>query len=162
MDIANTISQEFMDSITERNQEVMDRSVEFLQEQMELVKAELAGNPPQSERERLQGMLALLSEGITKTQIARSFDLGSTSLVVVSPALRAAQIKPNKQMNMAIAFLLGLMGSVGLVFLLEFLDNTIKTPEDVARHLELPVMGIIPSADSRAGAYYGSYYKNEV
>ena len=86
-------------------------------------------------------MLTLLSEGITKTQIARSFDLGSTSLVVVSPALRAAQIKPNKQMNMAIAFLLGLMGSVGLVFLLEFLDNTIKTPEDVARHLELPVMG---------------------
>ena len=140
----------------------MDRSVEFLQEQMELVKAELAENPPQSERERLQGMLTLLSEGITKTQIARSFDLGSTSLVVVSPALRAAQIKPNKQMNMAIAFLLGLMGSVGLVFLLEFLDNTIKTPEDVARHLELPVMGIIPSADSRAGAYYGSYYKNEV
>jgi capsular polysaccharide biosynthesis protein len=162
VDIANTISQEFMDSITERNQEVMDRSVEFLQEQMELVKAELADNPPQSERERLQGMLTLLSEGITKTQIARSFDLGSTSLVVVSPALRAAQIKPNKQMNMAIAFLLGLMGSVGLVFLLEFLDNTIKTPEDVARHLELPVMGIIPSADSRAGAYYGSYYKNEV
>ncbi|NLW37552.1 MAG: hypothetical protein GXY90_03150, partial [Peptococcaceae bacterium] len=83
VDIANTISQEFMDSITERNQEVMDRSVEFLQEQMELVKAELAENPPQSERERLQGMLTLLSEGITKTQIARSFDLGSTSLVVV-------------------------------------------------------------------------------
>lgn len=162
VDIANTLSRELMEAMTERNQEVMDRSVAFLQEQLDLVKAELAGNPPPSERERLQGMLTLLSEGITKTQIARSFDLGSTSLVVVSPALTAAQIKPDKQMNLAVAFLLGLMGSVGLVFLLEFLDNTIKTPEDVARHLDLPVMGIIPSADSRAGAYYGSYYKNEV
>lgn len=160
--IANTLSREFMETLTERNQEVMDRSVEFLQAQMKAVKAELAANPPQSERERLQAMLTLLSEGVTRTQIARSFDLGSTSLVVVSPALTANQVKPNKKLNLAVAFLLGLMGSVALALLLEFLDNTIKTPEDVARHLDLPVMGIIPSADSKAGSYYGVNYKNEV
>lgn len=156
VDIANTLSQEFMVSMTERNQEVMDRSVKFLQDQMAEVKKELAGTVTQSERERLQGMLTLLSQGITRTQIARSFDLGSTSLVVVSPALAAAKVKPNKKMNLAAAFLLGLMASVALAFLLEFLDNTIKTPEDVARHLDLPVMGLIPSADSRSGTYYGS------
>jgi len=162
VEIANTLSREFMESLTERNQEVMDRSVEFLQEQMKAVKAELAANPPQSERERLQDMLTLLSEGVTRTQIARSFDLGSTSLVVVSPVLTAKQVKPNKKMNLAAAFLLGLMGSVALALLLEFLDNTIKTPEDVARHLDLPVMGIIPPADGKAGSYYGGYHKNEV
>ncbi|OPZ73977.1 MAG: hypothetical protein BWY80_00766 [Firmicutes bacterium ADurb.Bin456] len=82
--------------------------------------------------------------------------------MVVSPALTANQVKPNKKLNLAVAFLLGLMGSVALALLLEFLDNTIKTPEDVARHLDLPVMGIIPSADSKAGSYYGVNYKNEV
>ncbi len=155
MDIANTLSQEFIQSITERNQEVMDRSVAFLQEQMAQVRKELDAAATQSERDRLQGILTLLSEGITRTQIARSFDLGSTSLVVVSPAIAAVQVKPNKQLNIAVAFLLGLMASVALAFVLEFLDNTIKNPEDVSRYLDLPVMGMIPAADSRDETYYG-------
>ena len=47
-------------------------------------------------------------------------------------------------MNIAIAFLLGLMVSVGLVFLLEYLDNTFKTKENLERELDIPVLGIIP------------------
>jgi len=132
----------------------MNRSVVFLEEQMEAVRQELAGAESQAERERLQGTLNLLSEGITRTQIARSFDLGSTSLAVVSPAMSAVRVKPDAKMNIAIAFLLGLMASVALALLLEFLDNTIKTTDDIARHLELPVMGMIPDANGRAGNYY--------
>jgi capsular polysaccharide biosynthesis protein len=161
INIANTLSSEFIGSITERNQEVMNRSVEFLQGQMELVRNELAAATTQAERDRLQGILTQLSEGITQTQIARSFDLGSTSVVVVSPAMSAVIVKPNKKMNLAIAFLLGLMASVALAFVLEFLDNTIKNPDDVARHLDLPVMGLIPDADSRGKGYYEAYYGNE-
>ena len=104
-------------------------------------------------------MLTLLSQGITQTQIARSFDLGSTNVVVVSPAMQAVKVKPNIQRNLAAALALGLMLSVGLALLLEFLDDTIKTPEDVARHLDLPVMGLIPRADSRGMSYY--YYGRE-
>lgn len=155
MDLANTLSKEFIALITERNQEIMDKSVVFLQEQMAAVKEELAEAPTQSERERLQGMLTLLSEGITRTQIARSFDLGSTSLVVVSPAMGAVKVKPDKEMNIGVAFLLGLAASVALALALEFLDNTFKTPEDVARLLDLPVMGVIPSEDSKSETYYG-------
>jgi capsular polysaccharide biosynthesis protein len=53
-------------------------------------------------------------------------------------------IKPNKMMNIAIAGVLGLMLSVGLVFLIEFLDKTIKTPEDIERYLNLSIIGAIP------------------
>lgn len=55
-------------------------------------------------------------------------------------------IKPNKALNVAIAFFIGLMASVGLVFVLEYMDNTIKTEEDVSRYLDLPVIGIIPKS----------------
>ncbi len=161
IDIANTLSREFIDSITERNQEVMDRSVVFLQEQMEKVRAELEAATTQAERDRLQGILNQLSEGITQTQIARSFDLGSTSVVVVSPAMTASQVKPNKKMNLAVAFLLGLVVSAALAFVLEFLDNTIKNPEDVARYLGLPVMGVIPDARSRNKFYKYYYHRND-
>lgn len=53
-------------------------------------------------------------------------------------------IKPNKKLNIAIAFFLGLMVSIGLTFLLEYMDNTIKTDEDVLKSLEIPVIGVIP------------------
>lgn len=54
-------------------------------------------------------------------------------------------ISPNKKMNIAIAFILGLMVSVGLVFLLEYMDNTYKTKEQLEKELEIPVLGIIPT-----------------
>ena len=55
--------------------------------------------------------------------------------------------KPNKRMNIMIAIVVGLMVAVGLVFLREFLDQTIKSSEDVNRYLELSVLGVIPKID---------------
>lgn len=54
-------------------------------------------------------------------------------------------VSPNKKMNIAIAFLLGLMVSMGLAFLLEFLDNTFKSKEELERELDIPVIGVIPT-----------------
>ncbi|HHV64368.1 MAG TPA: lipopolysaccharide biosynthesis protein [Peptococcaceae bacterium] len=53
-------------------------------------------------------------------------------------------VKPNKKLNVLIAFAVGLMVSVGLAFLLEFLDNTIKNERDVEEVLGLPVLALIP------------------
>ncbi|SEF56184.1 Capsular polysaccharide biosynthesis protein [Caloramator fervidus] len=53
-------------------------------------------------------------------------------------------VKPKKLLNIAIAFVIGVMVSLGLVFMLEYMDNTIKTENDVEKVLELPVIGIIP------------------
>jgi len=53
-------------------------------------------------------------------------------------------VKPNKAMNIAIAFLIGLMGSMGLAFVLEFMDRTIKTEDDISRFVGIPILGIIP------------------
>lgn len=55
---------------------------------------------------------------------------------------------PKPLLNIAIAFFLGLMLSVGIVFLLEYLDNTVKTQEDIEKLLELPVIGTIPLIDN--------------
>jgi capsular polysaccharide biosynthesis protein len=52
-------------------------------------------------------------------------------------------IKPKPLLNVAIAMVVGLMIGVGLAFLLEFLDNTIKTEQEVEKLLELPVLGSI-------------------
>ncbi|MCT1391457.1 Wzz/FepE/Etk N-terminal domain-containing protein [Peribacillus frigoritolerans] len=52
-------------------------------------------------------------------------------------------VKPNPVLNIVIAVLVGLMAGVGLAFLLEYMDNTIKDEEDIERLLELPILGSI-------------------
>ena len=57
-------------------------------------------------------------------------------------------IKPNKMMNVAIAAVLGMMIGLFVVFLLEYLDNKIKTPQDVEKHLGLSaILGVIPNEE---------------
>ncbi|NEU30285.1 capsular biosynthesis protein [bacterium LRH843] len=56
-------------------------------------------------------------------------------------------IKPNPELNMAIAFVVGLMAAVGLAFLLEYLDQSIRTEQDIEQYLELPVIGAIAKMD---------------
>lgn len=53
-------------------------------------------------------------------------------------------VAPNKKMNIAIAFILGMMVGLGIVFLLEYLDNTYKNKEQLEKDLDIPVLGIIP------------------
>lgn len=58
-------------------------------------------------------------------------------------------VKPNPVLNMAIAAVVGLMLGVGIAFLLEYLDTTIKSEQDVEDSLGLPILGLIsPIPDS--------------
>ena len=50
-------------------------------------------------------------------------------------------------LNTAIAMILGLMLGVFIAFVLEYMDNTIKTENDVQKYLDLPVLGLIPDHD---------------
>jgi capsular polysaccharide biosynthesis protein len=56
-------------------------------------------------------------------------------------------VKPKPALNMAIAFVVGLMTGVGIAFLLEYLDNTMKTEQDIEKLLELPVLGVVSTID---------------
>lgn len=53
-------------------------------------------------------------------------------------------VKPRKTLNIVLGILVGLFGGVGIAFFFEYLDNTIKTPEDVETKLGVPVLGTIP------------------
>lgn len=52
-------------------------------------------------------------------------------------------VKPNKNLNLAISFVVSLMTALGIVFLLEFLDDTIKSEADVEQVLGLPTLTAI-------------------
>lgn len=73
---------------------------------------------------------------------------GNTS-IIDKPRVQHSPISPNKKMNVAVAFCLGIMVSVGLVFLIEFMDNTIKKEEEIEKYLGIPVIGVIPEYNAK-------------
>lgn len=71
-------------------------------------------------------------------------------------------VYPKKKLNLIIAFLIGILGGGGLCFFLEFLDNTVKGPEDVEKLAGLPSLGVIPYLPPegiRKRMRYGFYSK---
>ncbi|WP_085990878.1 YveK family protein [Oceanobacillus senegalensis] len=58
-------------------------------------------------------------------------------------AVNPSPVEPNPMLNIAIAIVLGIMAGVGIAFLLEYLDNTIKNEADIENHLQVPVLGVI-------------------
>lgn len=65
--------------------------------------------------------------------------------VVDYATLPERPIKPNKAMNTAIAAVLGEMIVVMIIFLREYLDNTIKSEKDIEKYLGISVIGTIPN-----------------
>ncbi|HEY4554636.1 MAG TPA: YveK family protein [Bacillaceae bacterium] len=63
--------------------------------------------------------------------------------ILAKAEVGASPVKPQPLLNIAIAFVVGAMAGLGLAFLLEYLDNTIKTEQDVEKFLGLPVLGAI-------------------
>lgn len=57
------------------------------------------------------------------------------------------------KMNVLIAGVLGVMVGIGLCFVLEFLDRTLKTPKQLAQVISLPVVGVIPDMDDKHFSY---------
>ncbi|MGH4052954.1 MAG: YveK family protein [Clostridium sp.] len=84
--------------------------------------------------------LKFVSNDVKKVDNVQLLD---EALEPISPA------NPNPKLNMAIAFFIGLMVSLGIAFLLEYLDNTIKSQEDIEKLTGIPVIGIIPFTDDK-------------
>jgi len=99
----------------------------------------------QNEARRLEETNSLLRAKIDETNITKSMSFGETNLVVISPATTpGGPVQPNKVKNLTIALVLGLVVSIGLALLLNYLDNTVKTAKDVEEIFGLPVLGQIP------------------
>jgi capsular polysaccharide biosynthesis protein len=99
-----------------------------------------------SVRDESPELSAKLANTIAQVFSDRIIEIKKVDTVsVVDPAIVPnSPVKPNKKLNIAIAFVLCLMIALGIIFLIEYLDNTVKTIGDVEKYLQLPVLGVIP------------------
>ena len=88
-------------------------------------------------------------ESITNEFITKSQELvpNGNVRVLENVELPKNPVDPNKKINIAIAFIFGMVIGFGIVFLLEYLDNTYKNKEQLEKDLDIPVLGVIPMSD---------------
>ena len=53
-------------------------------------------------------------------------------------------IKPRKALNLALGFILGILGGIGMAFFSEYLDHSLKTPQEVEEKVKLQLLASIP------------------
>lgn len=85
---------------------------------------------------------------VFQNEIVEIMNVDNVSILSVAEvADKPSPVKPNPTLNIAIAIVIGFMLGVGLAFLLEYFDNTIKTEYDIEKYLGLPVLGTIPTIE---------------
>lgn len=77
--------------------------------------------------------------------------LNSNISVIQSPKLPMEKSGPKKRRNVFAGFFFAFFGSIGLAFVLEYLDNTIRTPEDVRKKLNLDTLVVIADCPQKKG-----------
>ena len=77
-------------------------------------------------------------------EVGAAGDVRSNNISIVDRAQGGWRFKPNLFMNLLYGIAAGLLLGVLGAFVLEFLDDTLKTPEDLEQKLRLAVLGIIP------------------
>jgi len=89
--------------------------------------------------------LAILQQKYREVQIAQG-DKGSEIAIESYSRVPRAPVGPPRVRNVVIAFILSLVAGIGLAFLLDFLDDTVKSLDDVDRYVHLPALAMIPAS----------------
>jgi capsular exopolysaccharide synthesis family protein len=126
--------------------------VELLQEALDKQKAEandlaeklvqyhILQHDAESNKQLYDGLLQKLKEATI------TVGLRSNNIRIVDPALAATSpSRPQKARNIFLACLVGLVGGIGLALFREYLDNTVKSPDDIEALTGLPSLAVVPS-----------------
>ena len=101
--------------------------------------------PPGAQKDALTGQQALFKQKLDQLQVDAALKTGGAQLVT-SASTPDTPIKPTPVRNGVLAAFLGLVLGLGLAFLVEYLDDSLKTKDDLARVApEVPVIGLIPA-----------------
>ena len=97
----------------------------------------------QRESDSNQQLYEAVLKRLKETGVTGGLETNNVS-IVEDATVPGVPVRPRKTVNLVVAILVGLLIGVGTALTLEYFDTTVKTPDDVERHLGLPVIGIVP------------------
>jgi capsular exopolysaccharide synthesis family protein len=148
----NTGDGESVESLSKQLEVTAQRILALTEE----INATGGGSDGNIERDRLESNLALYRQtyaGLVQSyEEVRLAEIQNTTRVdLVQPASPPSiPIRPNVMQNALLGALVGLIVGVGVAFLLELVDDSIKGPYDIVHRMKLPILGYIPRMDEKA------------
>ena len=109
----------------------------------------------QNEVDRRQRLLDDLISRLLEIDMSAGFV--RTNVRVLDRASQAGRpVGPDRRRDIILALFMSVFAGVGLAFVLEHFDDTVKTPEDLKERLRVPLLGFVPYMDSETGKKSGS------
>jgi capsular exopolysaccharide synthesis family protein len=112
------------------------------------------------EVENMRNLLNFLDRRHKETILVSTNREGAelSNIRVIDPAdVPRRAIAPQRKMLLLMALILGLGGGLALIFLLDFMDRTVKGQEDIKTLLGVPTLGVIPASTAKSS--YASYFQ---
>lgn len=100
------------------------------------------------ELEANKQLLNTLTQRLRELSLASGGNTGSEVSISTPSRLPHSPVGPARLRTIILAFILSLVAGIGLAFLLDFLDDTVKSVDDVDRYIHLPALALIPTARS--------------
>jgi len=113
-------------------------------ESLEMNKKAVQYGVLQRQAESARQMYEMLIKRFKETSLTEEMKTGNIR-VVDRAETPIHPVKPRKKLNLLLALVVGLTLGIGLAFFLEYLDNTIKLPDEVRDYLKIPYLGPIPA-----------------
>lgn len=118
---------------------------EWEEQALEIDRKQKAYEGLQRNLARLQKLYDLIFNRLQEVDISAGIEMESVRILERALA-PGSPLKPRNLQSLFLAALIGLGLGIGLIFALEFMDDSIRYPEDVARSLGMPYLGLIPTA----------------
>ena len=118
------------------------------QESLNLNKKAIRYSVLQRQAESSKQMYDLLIKRFKETSLTEEMKTGNIR-IIDEAQVPIHPIKPRKKRNILMGVAVGLMLGVGLSFLLEYLDNTLKAPEDLRDQYGISYLGLVPAFDAQ-------------
>lgn len=134
-------------SVLYTKERILQKTIaDFENDALDTGKKELAYTILQRKVNTNQKLYDILLGKIEESNMEESLDI-SNIRIAEKAVLPVSPVKPNKKRNIALGAVVGLMLGVGLSFIMEYMDRSIRTEEDIQKYLGLPVLSVIPEAE---------------
>jgi uncharacterized protein involved in exopolysaccharide biosynthesis len=127
-----------------REETLLNNVNQLRREGQDLNEKEIHALALQRDAESNQQLYESVLKRFKETGVAGGLETNNVRIVEEATA-PAVPVRPRRTWNLLVSAVAGLALGIAVALAIDYLDTTVKTPDDVERHLGLPVIGIVPA-----------------
>src|SRR5262245_50166340 len=134
-------------SATQREESLRKAFLQQREETMQQNHAAIEAKMYQADIDSNRQLLDSLLQSQKGVEVSEAGMLRNNIRITEASPMPRVPVAPKRMQNILLSALLALIGGIGLVLFLDYLNNKLESVEDIDRYLRLPALGVIPALD---------------